>query len=68
MVAKDQVYLKRDRENRYRYFRSRGDSDTLYRIEVITPSGDAFALFTDTNSETVNDLAIKIRQWGGLDC
>ena len=42
-------------------------SDTLYRVEVITESGDTFVLFADNNSEPVNDLAIKIRQWGGLE-
>ena len=45
-----------------------GDSGTLYRVEVITAEGDAFVLFAGTNSETADDLAIKIRQWGGLDC
>ena len=42
-------------------------SDTLYRVEVIIPAGDAFVLFVDNNSETVEDLAIKIRQWGELE-
>ena len=45
-----------------------GESDILYRVEVITESGDTFVLFGDTNSKSANDLAIKIRQWGGLDC
>ena len=45
-----------------------GDSETRYRVEVITESGDAFVLFMDNNSESANDLAVKIRQWGGLDC
>ena len=42
-------------------------SDTLYQVEVITEPGDAFILFVDNNSETVEDLANKIRQWGGLE-
>ena len=43
-------------------------SDTLYRVSVTTPSGDAFVLFVDNNSESVEDLATKIRRWGGLEC
>ena len=42
------------------------ESDTIYRVEVITPEGDAFILLMDTNSETADDLALKIREWGPL--
>jgi|AP95_1055475.scaffolds.fasta_scaffold28930_2 hypothetical protein len=42
-------------------------SDTLYQVEVITPSGDALVLFTDNNSDTAEDLAVKIGRWGGVE-